>query len=63
MPTSPTHLLFTDLDASEPDFPARCLAMTDQMLSEMNATIALTKVTIAESRVVMAKADRILAWK
>lgn len=56
-----SHLLPSKLDIRDPAFPARCMAMTDQMRVEMGELIVLTRKHIDESRVLMAQADRLLA--
>ena len=55
----PTHILA--LKVSDPDFAAHCLAWTHQMRSDMDATVGLTKDTLATSKVLMKEADILLA--
>jgi hypothetical protein len=56
-----SHLFPSELDIRDHSFPSRCMAMTDQMRSEMNELVALTKATLAESRTLMTEIDCMLA--
>jgi hypothetical protein len=58
-----SHLLPSELDIRDPNFPAKCMAMTGQMRSEMNELVARTKATIAETRTLMTEIDRWNAQK
>jgi hypothetical protein len=60
---TPTHLLPCELDTRDPNFPAKCMAMTDQMRFEMGELVALARKNIDESRGLMAQVDRQLAAK
>jgi hypothetical protein len=53
----------SQIDFLDPNFPTHSMAWTHQIRSEMEETVALTKVTIAETRVLIKKADRLLARK
>jgi hypothetical protein len=50
-------------NVSDPDFSALSAAWANEMISEMEETILLTKSAIAESRTLMARADRLLGRK
>jgi hypothetical protein len=60
MATRPSYILPSELDARGPDFHAKYVVWRAQMRSEIKETVALTKVTIAGTRVLMAEADRLL---
>jgi hypothetical protein len=58
----PSHIL-SPPDITDPNFPAKCTAWTNDMRAEMQETIARTKVTIIESRTIMAEIERQFACK
>ena len=58
-----SHILPLRLDVRDPDFPAQCIALTNQMRSEMRELVAATQHEIATSRTLMAQIDRVLAGK
>ena len=62
MLSRPTHIL-SPSDISDPDFPAQCIAWTAQIRSEMQETIAATRRTIDESKLLIQEADRVLGQR
>ena len=63
MMTRPPYIMASELDIRDPKFPAQCLAWTGQMRSEMNDLVMMTERTIATSKAVIKKTDRLLAWR
>jgi hypothetical protein len=49
-----------ELNVRDPKFPAKCMALTERMRSEMDETVAQSKTTIAETRILIAEANRLL---
>jgi hypothetical protein len=60
MLTSPSHILCPP-NIGDPDFPAKYMAWTAQIRSEINETVALTRKILAECRGLLKEADRVLA--
>lgn len=56
-----SHLLPLELDLHDPEFPRKAVAMRLQIQREFQETLIATKKTIADSRELLAEADRILA--
>ena len=50
-----------ELDARAPDFARECLAWSSQTQGEIQGLIAATKRVIADTRALMAEADRMIA--
>jgi|GraSoiStandDraft_5_1057265.scaffolds.fasta_scaffold124391_2 hypothetical protein len=62
MVARPIHISSpSELDIADHNFPAKCIAWTDQIRFELDDLLVLTKQTIAESRTLMAEIDRMLA--
>jgi hypothetical protein len=62
MVARPIHISSpSEFDITDRNFPAKCIAWTDQIRYELDDLLALTKQTIAESRTLMAQIDRMLA--
>ena len=59
MLTRPARIL-SPPDIRDPDFRKLCAIWTDQMMSEMGETVAITRHTIAQSKLLLKEADRIL---
>ena len=55
------HLLLSALDIRDPEFPRKAVSLTFKIVREFQETLIATKKTIANSRELMAEADRILA--
>ncbi|MFY9835340.1 MAG: hypothetical protein WAK55_02530 [Xanthobacteraceae bacterium] len=53
--------LLTKLDISDPDFPRKWDLWASEIAIEMDELVAKTKKTLAQSRTVMAEADRLRA--
>ena len=62
MLTRPSDILCPP-DIHDPQFSARYLAWTAQILSDTRKTIAATRLTLDESKDLLKQADRLLAWK
>jgi hypothetical protein len=63
MVTRPSHVLPTELDVRDPNFPRDSMEWTTHMRWEMNELVALAKKSITESRTLIAEADRVLGQR
>jgi hypothetical protein len=58
-----THHSFPNADVRDPDFPGRFLLWSHDVQIEVWELIASSKETLAQSRALMAEADRMLALR
>jgi len=62
MARSQSHLP-RDFDVRDPNFHCDILSWAFAMQSEIHELVLATRETIAVSRVIMADADRLIAWR
>ena len=60
MTVRPSYIFLSELDISDPNFPAKCMAWTVQTRSEVDELVALGRASIATSKTLLAETDRLL---